>query len=245
MTDRLLEICFFLLALIVCLNISLLAVVVCGIRSIKRYILECHAKTYCNLEDKLTDSKSAMSKYQETVLAVMNEKFDDILNKLYDSRKELLDNILISSIQSTKPSFSQRKDNVPAEKKDNVSVLMQISTNTNWNEIRSETNLKVLFRKYSSYFNDYEYLENLLFKDRKQSDLADIHRFTTRTENCLRRMSIYNLYHLLIKSPEEVAGTRLVGRKCFQEINEKLQAIGCHLGMKNSEIFEAFIHYFN
>jgi len=239
----------FLLTLIVGLNITLLTVVMLGIRNIKKYILDCHSKTYCNLEDNITDSKSA-------VLNTLNDKdrkFDIIFNKLYDmskyqenAKKELLDNILISSIQTVKPAVSQKDDNVQAaEKKDNVSVLMQISTDTNWNEIKSETNLKVLFRRYSSYFNDYEYLEEVLFKDRNYADLANIHKFTVRTENCLRNMNVHNLYQLLLRTPEEVARTRLVGRKCFQEINEKLQYICCHLGMSNREIFEAFSHYFN
>lgn len=139
MTENFFSNLVFLHILIVILNITLLTVVVLGIRNIKRYILDCHSKTYCNLEDNIIDSKSA-------VLTIINEKkydekFDTIFNKLYEmskyhetAQKELLNNILISSIQSTKPAFSQRKDNGLAEKKDNVSVSMQISTDTNWNE---------------------------------------------------------------------------------------------------------------
>lgn len=254
MTDGLLGNLIFLLTLIVGLNITLLTVVVLGIRNIKKIILDCHSKTYCNLEDNITDSKSAVLNAMTSSNTSTKKEIDIIFNKLFEmsvwlenAEKVFSNNILLSSARQAqnKNAVVEKDNDVSTETMDNVEILMEISSGTNWDEIKNETNLKALFRKNSPYFQDYKYLEELLFMNRKHADLAVLDMFTIRTENCLSNMYVHNLYELLLKSPEDVIKTRLVGRKSFKEINKKLQSYGCHLGMNNREIFEAFSHYFN
>ena len=56
--------------------------------------------------------------------------------------------------------------------------------------------------------------------------------FSVRSANCLKNANIYYIGELVQKSEQEMLKTKNFGRKSLQEIQENLDGMGLHLGMK-------------
>ena len=56
--------------------------------------------------------------------------------------------------------------------------------------------------------------------------------FSVRSANCLKNANIYYIGELVQKSEQEMLKTKNFGRKSLQEIQENLDSMGLHLGMK-------------
>ena len=56
--------------------------------------------------------------------------------------------------------------------------------------------------------------------------------FSVRSANCLKNANIHYIGELVQKSEQEMLKTKNFGRKSLQEIQENLEGMGLHLGMK-------------
>jgi len=60
-----------------------------------------------------------------------------------------------------------------------------------------------------------------------------------RSANACKNLCIKTIGELVQKSEDDIARTRCVGKRSLQEIKEKLNEIGLHLGMTEQEISKA------
>ena len=73
-----------------------------------------------------------------------------------------------------------------------------------------------------------EFEGKLEFLNRKIDELE----FSVRSANCLKNANIYYIGELVQKTEQEMLKTKNFGRKSLQEIQENLDGMGLHLGMK-------------
>jgi DNA-directed RNA polymerase subunit alpha len=86
-----------------------------------------------------------------------------------------------------------------------------------------------------SQMKDEERLIRLSIPDEKYNMPVEQLDLSVRTMNCLRRSSITTVGELIAKGPKELLKLRNFGQKSYQEIEDRLSAIGLSLNPKTEE----------
>ncbi len=89
-----------------------------------------------------------------------------------------------------------------------------------------------------SQMKDEERLIRLSIPDEKYNMPVDQLDLSVRTMNCLRRSNITTVGELIAKGTKELMKLRNFGQKSFQEIEDRLSAIGLSLNPKTEEVVE-------